>query len=545
MAVDPTTPTSPLAQRIVQRVRRAVGGVPEVIAADLGIAPAYDPEKTTQGDDPAVRRWATANAMQNRLWADEANASRRTRYDQYSEAYDTIAEARRILKVIVGFVFGGDARHGGEENTNPYDLVWKNGAPAQVKEAADAANIRLGLRTKVPQMFASGLQKGDAFGQIVASLTTAMALKPVRARDVDPMVDPFDNLSGWRVTSSSSPGAASMGQAAMVIPPLLMVHYAPDRQWGNRFGESLFHGQVSTFRQFKTGVDILHVLMVMQGARRRTATVEVPRGYTEIQIAKYVQRLRQWNSDTAFMDADGVMHKSVAAILDYADKVWPYRAGSTAPVFHNEQPPPFDKLLEVVKFDHRRMYLGAGVPMALAGALDDAHSRAALSEQGLHLVRVLRFFQQDVVELVIEIIVRCLIIAGLPFEPDWLHVRMPLIGEFNEKLLAEVIDLRAKAAAALNTAGVPMRWILEHVIRIPQEDVEELLADMAAQGEPDLEGDAPPVTPAELLAMHADIREAADRLREAHDTLKPLEGAIGSERLEAILRELHEAPATP
>ena len=45
------------------------------------------------------------------------------------------------------------------------------------------------------------------------------------------------------------------------------------------------------------------------------------------------------------------MQKSIASLLDYAEKVWPYRRGSKPPTFHDEPSAPFDKLIQMYDFD--------------------------------------------------------------------------------------------------------------------------------------------------------------------------------------------------
>lgn len=503
-----------------------------VLGADLGAVAAPDPDKTTLGDDPGTRQLIRQQALHRRLWSTEADASRRRRYQLYEELYQ-IPEARQILRLVCGFIHGGDASHGTLVN-DPFTVEFGEGAPAETVEALTHATGAMRLKVHVPQQLQSGLLKGDGFGQVIHSLTQVVALKPHVASDVDVEWDAFGRLSGYRVTGHT--GRTGMGHnAGVFVGPLQMVHYAPHRRWDHRYGESFFHGLTSVGRQFNTAVDVTHVLVTLAAANRTRVSVQVPKAWTRKQIREFIRDLRLWNSDGAFFDGDGVMHKGIATLLDYADKVWPYKTGEAAPQYHDEPSARFDRLIQVAEFDRDRLFLGTGFPKALAGALEAASGLgggSALTAADLALARMLRAYQGDEARLVLEYLARAAIIADVPIGAEDVSVRMAPIGAFNEKLVAETLKLRADAAVALGAIKVPMRWILKYVLRVDDEELEPLLLELEQSGaEP---GGAEP-SPAEAQRVREQFSEEVERLTEGVRMLTPVVATLDDPRVIAAI----------
>lgn len=516
MASDPQ---GSLSSRIVRRVQRYVGGDPEVIAADLpGLTPEIAPEKTTLADTPELRQFAKAQKLNKQLYGDAFDQSRRIRYRDYQRIYDRTPEAKQIVRLIVALVFGGDPTTDRGESASdraPFQIVYGEGIAPETAAALDAVRGAVPLMTLIPQMFQSGQIKGDAFAEVVASLTRAVGVRALLADNVDVVPDAFGTPKAYKVQASSSTRSA-----AKYLNPLFCVHYAPNRAFGHLYGESLFHALRGADKQFNTAVDVLHVLLLLQGAQRRTVAVQVPRGWTDISIKRHLRKLKAWNADVTFFDSSGELHQNVAELIDYEDKLIPYRDGDKPPQFHNDVSPDFSKLLDVVKFDRSRYYTGTGIPMALAGLLDDAHSRAALETQGIYLGKMLRFWQQDAALLTLEFLVRGALIAQVPLAQGDVEVRMNSVSEFDEAAKAEVLKLRADAAATLRQAGVPMRWVLQHVLRVAPVDVDDLLLAMQIDPGQDAQAESPdPRAAADVMRA---LGEQVERAREAIGQIRPV-----------------------
>lgn len=547
------------AARIVKMVRARLIGEPEILAADLAtLRPEYpsDLSKTTIGD-PTMGGSQRALDLQRQLWADEAEMGRVARYREYAAMYDTVPELKRILKVVVSMVFGGDPASGealAAANRAPFEVVFGNGISPETRQVVEEAIITLSLPVLIPQMFAAGLRYGDNFLELVASLTAVVGRREHRPGDVRMIPDGLGGVREYRVVIGESTFNAAMlgnpGGSGRVVSPLFMVHYAHERQYGHRYGESLYHSLISAERQFTSTNDVLHVLAVAQGAQRKTVLYQVPRTAPALAIKKLIAELKSFFQDVHFFDGDGTLNRKIASILDYTDKFIPYREGQEKPSIHNEPSPPFDALLNVIHFDQGRFYLGTGVPKALAGLLDDAHSRAALSEQGMHFAKALRFWQQDVANILMDILVRVMLIADVPFAPGDVLIRMNTLSEFNEKLTAEVVKLRAEAAATLKSADVPMRWILEQVLRVPQHLIDPLMLqiDVGAEADPDVEPGAPiPPENEAARARAAYGEEAARRLKEWAEILERVTGTLDKacQRLQQTAPGLWSAETAP
>jgi len=483
--MNDTTPSSPVALRVAKRVTAALLGEPVVVGADLGIVQTPDLSKTSAADDNLLGQSATAGGRLSTLWTDEVESSRRARYQLYEELR-TIPEVKQILRSVTAFVLGGDVATGSLTD-RPFDLSFRDGVPTATQEAISAAVLRMRLHTQIPRQFEDGLLLGDSFGEVIHSLTEIVAMRPTLAREVEIAWDSLQRLSGYKITTTTN----SMQSGSRFLTPLQMVHYAPHQRFASKYGESLFFGLPDVGRQYRAAVDVMNVLVVMAATARTRVAVQVPKGWAEPEIRLWIRKMRLWAADGGFFDSTGKIHKALATVLDYADKVWPYRSGEAAPQFFHEPAADFTKLIEVARFNQGRLYLGTGIPKALAGLMEDvAGTRAALQEVGLSLSRTLRSYQQDVAKLVLQYIARAIVIEQIEIDAEDIRVVMPMLGEFNEKLLAEVLKLRADASVALGSLGIPLRWILTDVLRVRGDLVEDILAE-AARTAPEPAAQAP------------------------------------------------------
>lgn len=506
-----TRPTSSIAARVYKGVMRRLVGRTEVLGAELG--PLTMPEERTTEQD---HRKTATDHLTDILWASEADASRRGRYDLYEELYRT-PEIRQILGHMVSFIFGGEASDGA--HVDPFRIEFAAAAKEETVEEIERAVAAMRLNVHIPQQVQSGLLKGDAFAEIVHSPVEVVALRPRFAKSMTVQ------SRGGAVLAYVHRTGDSLSGYSRVLTPLQVVHYAPHPRWGHQYGQSLFYGLPSVGRQFNAAIDVIHVLLVLFSTNRRTATVAVPGGWTDDVIKSWIKQMRLWATDGGFFDAQGRMQKRIAPLLDFADKIWPYRQGTAAPTFHNEPPAPFDKLLEVATFDQKRLYLGTGFPMALAGDLEGAAGLGgggALTAADLALARVLRKYQADAAQLVIEYVVRAALIAEVPLESGDIKVVMPPVGSFNEKLIAETLELRAKAAGVLKLSGVPMRWILREVLKVPLEELDDVLAAMPPEPQ------APEPQDASLEQLRSMLGEKIELLTEAVALIKPVEAQVDS-----------------
>lgn len=530
-------PSSPLATRVLRQVVRRLAGKPDTLGVQLGSLVGPRATDTSLADSPELRAYMRAESMRAQLWSDEADAARRRRYVLYEELR-TIPEIRQILRHMCAFIFGGDA-HSAHLPMHPFFIDFADGAPDDAIEAITSSSRAMQLTSLIPQQVESGLLKGDAFGEIVHTLTEVVGCKAHIAKTVDVLWSPLDTLVGYQVRPIRATGSAKR------LSPLQVVHFAPHRRFGQRYGESFFYGLISTGRQFNTAIDVIHTLIVLASTNRRTVALEHGSGNMD-EMRDYIRKIRTWNSDGAFFDGDGVMQKSIAAMLDYTEKIFPYRKGSQPPVFHDERPADFSKLLEVAKFDQGRFYLGTGFPKALAGLLEDAAGLgggSALTSADLALARVLRFYQADSARLVLEYIGKSALVHDVEIEPEHVSVRMPPVGAFNEKLVAETIKFRAEAAKNLSEIHVPIRWIYKNLLRVPDSELEDLvaqteLARSAAGQEP---GGALPTT-AETARLNAMLGEQIERMQEAARLLQPISVALDDERVIAALASARQTP---
>lgn len=526
-------PSSPIGRRVLQRVLRQVAD-PTVVGIELaGLSAPAAQDRRTDRDDPRLRRAVRMNQLGNALlWEGEQDASRRRRYELYEELYVT-PEVRQILNHLLAFIFGGDMR-AGSLPTEPFSVEFEEGTPQVVIDEIRRAIAAMRLSSEIPRQVHEGLLKGDCFAEVVHSLTRVVDMRAHVASRVDVRTDAYGSIVGYAIKPT---GGDSVG-AAVALSPVQVVHYAPHRRWGHLYGESIFYGMPAIGRQYTAAIDVLHTLLVLAATSRRTVGMEVPDGWTQEQISNWIKDIRGMNADESFFTRDGVMQRKIGTMLDYTDKVWPYRSGTGAPTFHTETPAPLDKLIDVARFDQSRLYVGAGFPKALAGILEDAAGLgggSALTVADLALARIIRFHQADVADLVLQYIVRAALIASIPITADTLLVKMPTLGSFNEKLAAETEKLRAETAVALGSIQVPMRWILGEVLSVPAEDIEDLLLQMQMEPSPST-GALPGAMEAERIREQ--FAEQVERLSEAVKLAMPVTRELSDPALRKILEDL-------
>lgn len=523
----PTTaqPTSPLAQRIVRGIQRFVAGSPIVVGADLAIdAKSTDVAKTTLGDDPALLRMLKAQRIHRVLFGADRDTSRKARYVQHREMYDRGPELKRCLQIIIDFVFGGQTGASvGDHET--FEIVFGEGVSDAVRNEVDRIRRELRLPIIVPQMLQQGLLYGDSFLELVMSLTKIVKAVPHSPWNVEVNWDVFKSLLGYQIKTDSAGMGSTQGKT---LHPIQMVHYAPDRELGHRYGQSIYAAGRGNHRMYMAVISATAIGVLLQGANRTNVTYQVPKGWASSRVKKFIANLKLWNGDAYFFDSDGDVEKNITQLLDFDDRIYPYRSGMDKPSFDHENALKHTENIAVAAFLQDREFINAGVPKALAGLLKDANSRAALETQGMHFVKSLRFRQQDAAFLALEIIVRALLVARIDFGADDVSIRMPMISEFNEKLLAEVHKLQAEAAKLLAfDMGVDLRWVFVHILKVPAHEVPDLLMAMAqGQAADDNTREVPPESAAETLRNHADLKESIERLSEDVKLLMPVTAKI-------------------
>lgn len=479
-------PTSPMAARVVRRAIRLIGGQSVPMGADLGLSSGPNPERTTDLDSDQLQRFQRQVDQRKAAVGRDFERSRRTGYAILREMRREIEEVDGILTLLHNFTFGVDPRQQqslGE--AAPLELMVNTRVRRSLRSALEDAWNDLEVPNVVPQMLDQGTQLGDSFLKLASTSVKMVRATALRPEDVDIMVAPDGDIAGYQVISGGRNGGLSNQGQGVILHPLYCVHYAHHLRFGNYYGTSLFDSAQSRGRKIMVLDDIIHVLCILQGAQRKTTSVEVGKEWTDATIDGWVARLKGYTGNFGFFDQSGKLHRALATMIDMADRIVPYRKGQAPPQYHNDPTPPFKDLLAIVANDRDLLYVAAQTPKALAGLLNDAAgTKSALVEQAVQFQKTIRNYKRDAVRLAMSILLRASIVAEqVPRSRDFV-VRAGPPAELNDKLIAEAQKIRAETAKILGLERVGTEWVLLNVLNMDPEAASAMARELDDDAEP-------------------------------------------------------------
>ena len=510
--------SSPLATRMSRTVSRLIRGDEVTIAADLGVA-TFDPVKTTSGDSVAMRRLMAAKSRAQSL-SSSRDDSRGARYADYREMDLEVPELGTSLDVMCNFVFGGDSGTGASADDG-IRIEFGPGASQEVQDVCRRVSSSLDLNNFLLQVFREGMQLGDSVAELVYTNDQLVAQKAIAPENTDVVWDEYGRLSAYKVIPGgrrrNTFAGASRG-SGVTLAPWQVIHFAPDRPRGYKYGRSNWNSARKLWRISQASLDVLAILAILRAAARKSVALPVPAGIKEDEILSFVESLRTGAWRDEFFDKDGTLRHRIASMLELDDIVYPYRSGTEKPTFHNEPAADVSQLVDLQKYLQESYFVATGVPAALCGLERNVNARSTLEQQGLHFVRTVRRRQTEVSRLATDILCRGLLAAGIKPSQDDFRIVMPTVSTFDLKLRAEVNLLRAQATKILAVdAGVDARWVYENVLLAGTDEVDDMLT-ASSQVDP-----GSPADTAESFihgiknAMRSgrNLREEAEMLREA------------------------------
>lgn len=510
--------SSPLATRILARASRWLVGQPETIAAAVGIREPTPIGATTIGDSPEAARQRRIEGWQRALSATDEASSRSSTYQQLMRAL-RVPENLRALNLLIDFAFGGSGSSM-RGDYQPFEISYGPRISPEARAEIERVHHALDIPWLIPAMVRQGRWLGDSFIELAYNRVRLVGYRPLAPWTVTPEPSDLGAPSIYRIDADTQ---SSIGKgAARPVSAFQMLHYAPNRELGSAFGTSMFQSLRDPAVQFRAAIDVMFVSLMLGAGRRRTVIGEVPRDWTKRQIDEWAENIRTLNGGKSLFDSAGKWHPQIAALIEFDDKVLPYRTGTSAPAIVNEPPAAFDSILRVLEWMQGRFFLGSGVPLALAGLSKDVSNRGTLEVQALHFVKTLREVQSDGARLALDIYARALVVAEIPFELDDFAIRLPVLSEFNERLTAEIKRTQAEAALKLKELGAPRRWIADTVLRVPADQVDQWLLDSEEPESSEPPEPLPPDAAEEIVADVEEMRASVERLREDLDLMAPL-----------------------
>jgi len=496
---------SPLATRLMRAAGKLLGSGEElVVATDLGLE-TYDPRRSTSGDSAKMRQMRRAKSRASSI-AGAIDWSRRARYNDFREMGAEVPELGTSLDVMCNFVFGGDSGAGANDDDGPR-VVFREGTSDAVRSVVEQAATELDLNAFMLAVFREGMQFGDSFTEMVFTRDSLVDQKPLVSDSTDVVWDDYGSLKGYRYAPSRSYGTPT-AMGGILLAPWQVLHYAPDRPRGHKYGRSNWFSARKLWRISQASLDVLSILAILRASARKSVALPVPAGIKEDEVLDFVEKLKSgaWRDD--FFDSDGVLRHRIASMLELDDIIYPYRQGTEKPTFHNEPSADITQLTDLQKYLQESYFVSTGVPAALCGLERNVNARSTLEQQGLHFVRTVRRRQIEIARIAMDVLVRACLVKGIrPSAGDFRYV-MPTVNTFDLKLRAEVTRIRAESAKILSVdMGVDLRWVYTRVLGMSEREATD-----AIQGR--YEADA-----AEGISVDSasPLRGGVSSLRHAHE----------------------------
>jgi hypothetical protein len=445
---------------------RLFRGSPEIIAAEYGGRRDIAWSKTTAGDTQAERKARRARGRLRNTAQPSFDLSRRKRYSDYREMLDEVPELATALQVLTDFVFGG--------GSDSVRLEFSDEATSGSRDIMKSAWRDIGGSAFFVEAFREGTCLGDSFTELIYSKAGLIAERPLDAALTEVKTNSFSQVESFCVLPPG--GSASQGRGSgFSLTPLQVLHYAPDKQRGHRYGRSMWSSARKLWRQSEATEDVMSLLSILQASARKSVAYPLPSNIRPDQVDEFLSSLKGESWSSQVFDRDGKMRRRITSLLAMDDLVYPYREGSEPPTFHNEPPADLTQLTEVLRYLQERYFIAAGVPAALCGYERNVNSRATLEQQGLQFVRTVQRKQQEVAQMVTSVMLRAQAAAGLHPKMDF-TVSMPSVSTFDEKLRAEVNRINAETAKILGVdVGINMRYVLSDTLGLSDDEVNMVL----------------------------------------------------------------------
>ncbi len=481
----------PLVQQITGAVQKLLGAKPPRVASvQLGRGPRADVQQTT-GADPDQRRAMRAQALATLLY-DPYEAGRAQRYTDFREMADEVPELDRALEVKRDFVFGGGERG----DAASYEMVFAPSARPEVRRLVEQAEGDLDTHRLIREVWHEGHWLGDSATELLYAegegLVGERYLPPdqFRVEEADGFVTRYLHTSG------------GFGTDIRPMHPFQVVHFAPGKRRGSRYGRSDW----ASARGIRRYHEAMQSVLVMLGLRKAVGDERIFWPFSaqanEDTIWEYVRSV-QAEMDDFFFDTSGELKKRIAAQLETVPKILPYKMGadgtSLLPTVVNSPAANLEQMLMVVQHFQESFFVASGVPAALVGMERNVNARSTLVEQGVHFAITVRQGQKEAAAVLTDIFTRACLAGGVVPRTDEFAVVMFPPSQLDERMRAEIAQIRADAVAKLTSAGVPLRAALVEAWGMSEERADEV--DLAALPGPAEMGEVTPAAEAVLRAV--------------------------------------------
>ena len=395
--------------------------------------------------------------------------TRKARMDDYDRMDEECVEASAALDIVVGNVF---LPMEGDRET--HDIIADDNT---VREILVNLDKRIETHEIMPEICRSMLKDGDSFEEVVADETPSIIrLKYLNPRFMIRCEDRFGRLE--------SPVAFKMQdeslQTVAEFKPWQVVHTRFRHQRGNLYGKSFFYNSRKPWRQLAMMEDGVVIKRLTKATKRYAFYIPVPKNAHPDEkkriVAEAIAKLKR----RSIVDSDGKLDLRRSPLADDEDFYIPVEEGGDqqAKVEVFDPGTSSDNMLDVTYF-RDKMILPTRVPKAYMGLEADTRGRAMLGWQDVEFGRMIRSVQKIMAGKQRRIYDTELLFNGYIPTEELYSVIYPPISFVDEQMRMAIEQVKWTIVQNANTAlGVPLRWLLENIIKLSEKEVEEIVSSL-------------------------------------------------------------------
>jgi len=437
---------------------------------------------TDQADDEGTSEVGGATgSSQGGIRSDEyydqlkIDNTRMARYQDYEYIDAECVELARAREVTVSNVFS--SRDGDEES---YKLASK---VPRVLAALEGVDERTNMQNEIPGICDGMLHYGDDFEEVVVDNRFLITrLKWLNQKHMYRNEDEFGRLKAEEAFTMKREGS----HQEIHFKFWQVRHLRHNHKRGCQYGRSFYFNARKPWRYLRTMEDGVLMTRVNRADDHLVFSIPAPRNASPAKLKNLILEAKRNLKRRNVMDSSTGQIDSRSRPLpdgnDFYITVPP--EGQGAKVERLSASGVLGELRDVEHFQNK-IFMATGVPKSYLGVERDVNAKATLSWQDIEFARMLRKIQREMAAFQRSVYDFQLTMMAIPPVKGLYEVIYPPISFVDEQMKMTVEALKWQIAGQAKTAlRMPTRWLLQNIIKIPEDEIEEILVAIRAEPEP-------------------------------------------------------------
>jgi hypothetical protein len=337
-----------------------------------------------------------------------------------------------------------------------------------------------------------GLKFGDEFEEVVADRADAIVrLKWLNPKQVTRNEDEYGRLmaeEAFTMKPSSGMGDGIPFQAWQVV------HLRHNHQRGDRYGRSFLFSGRRPWRLLNPMEDSMVINRLTRSTDILAVTLPLPEDTPDDEADEVVEKFIQKLKNRRVVDEYGKIDWRRAPLPDNADIVVGQRGGPDAAKATIQRLGVSGSIgqIEDVKYVRGKLIMSTPVPPSYLGIEEFVNAKATLSIEDVQFARIARHVQKEMGWFQRQVYDRQLVMLDMVPSKDMYTIEYPPISFVDEEVRMTIENLKWTIFGAARAVGIPTRWLLRRVIKLTDEETDEVIA-MMAEEEPASAPERPPV----------------------------------------------------